>query len=480
MKISRNAPCPCGSGKKFKKCCMEKTSGPIDLLYRRLNDAHARLAPKLLEYGEKNLGYLAVEAALDEFMLWPEGGFGPEDMEKHESIFIPWLLYNWEYAPDDYVERLPIPPFEPIAGIYAREQGKSLETLERRIVEATVRQPFSFFEVVDTKPGNSFRLKDVFTHQEMEVFERLGSENTHKGDILFARPVSIDHVTMIMGCGPIIIPPGHKLEILNFKKEVFSNIKKISKKTLIDYSIEIRELYLFIYESLHQRPVMQNSDGELLCFHTLHYEIESPEIAFSKLHSLSVPDTEDQLREQAELDANGNISRVEIAWGRKGSKVNKALDNTVLGKIFIDDKKLKVEVNSAERAEKIKKKIKKLLAEHAVYRTTEIMSLESMLAEPQDPALLKQQEAEQEALWNIPEVQEQMEEMLMSHWENWVNMPIPALQGKTPMQAIKTPEGREAVEALLVQDQRNTQPQKKMDEITLKGIRKARELLGME
>ncbi|MBW1792566.1 MAG: SEC-C domain-containing protein [Deltaproteobacteria bacterium] len=23
-KIGRNKPCPCGSGKKYKKCCMEK------------------------------------------------------------------------------------------------------------------------------------------------------------------------------------------------------------------------------------------------------------------------------------------------------------------------------------------------------------------------------------------------------------------------------------------------------------------------
>ena len=25
MKIGRNAPCPCGSGKKYKKCCLNKT-----------------------------------------------------------------------------------------------------------------------------------------------------------------------------------------------------------------------------------------------------------------------------------------------------------------------------------------------------------------------------------------------------------------------------------------------------------------------
>ena len=26
-KISRNAPCPCDSGKKYKKCCLTKTGG---------------------------------------------------------------------------------------------------------------------------------------------------------------------------------------------------------------------------------------------------------------------------------------------------------------------------------------------------------------------------------------------------------------------------------------------------------------------
>ena len=29
MKISRNDPCPCGSGKKYKKCCLGRTGGEI-------------------------------------------------------------------------------------------------------------------------------------------------------------------------------------------------------------------------------------------------------------------------------------------------------------------------------------------------------------------------------------------------------------------------------------------------------------------
>jgi len=29
-KIGRNDPCPCGSGKKYKKCCLDSKSVPIN------------------------------------------------------------------------------------------------------------------------------------------------------------------------------------------------------------------------------------------------------------------------------------------------------------------------------------------------------------------------------------------------------------------------------------------------------------------
>ncbi|MBU3936143.1 MAG: SEC-C domain-containing protein [Proteobacteria bacterium] len=34
FKVGRNDPCPCGSGKKHKKCCLNKKSG-TDLFYKR-------------------------------------------------------------------------------------------------------------------------------------------------------------------------------------------------------------------------------------------------------------------------------------------------------------------------------------------------------------------------------------------------------------------------------------------------------------
>jgi hypothetical protein len=38
-KIGRNRPCPCGSGKKFKKCCIDKDAAPAARAFDPERDA---------------------------------------------------------------------------------------------------------------------------------------------------------------------------------------------------------------------------------------------------------------------------------------------------------------------------------------------------------------------------------------------------------------------------------------------------------
>ena len=58
MKIGRNAPCPCGSGKKYKKCCLDKNITPPEALnYRRLSKALDELMPKLIDHGFTVFGH---------------------------------------------------------------------------------------------------------------------------------------------------------------------------------------------------------------------------------------------------------------------------------------------------------------------------------------------------------------------------------------------------------------------------------------
>jgi hypothetical protein len=47
-KIKRNDPCPCGSGKKYKKCCMDKatTTKMIDFAWNRLRKTEGEVIDK--------------------------------------------------------------------------------------------------------------------------------------------------------------------------------------------------------------------------------------------------------------------------------------------------------------------------------------------------------------------------------------------------------------------------------------------------
>ena len=45
----------------------------------------------------------------------------------------------------------------------------------------------------------------------------------------------------------------------------------------------------------------------------------------------------------------------------------------------------------------------------------------------------------------------QLAEMQRLHYEIWPEIPLPALNGRTPIDAVKYPDGREIVEALLSQ-----------------------------
>ncbi len=57
-----------------------------------------------------------------------------------------------------------------------------------------------------------------------------------------------------------------------------------------------------------------------------------------------------------------------------------------------------------------------------------------------------------------------LKEHLRSYYRNWAHMDIPALGGKTPRQAMKTNDGREMGEALLLDFERRAGHQPGLDQ----------------
>ena len=88
--------------------------------------------------------------------------------------------------------------------------------------------------------------------------------------------------------------------------------------------------------------------------------------------------------------------------------------------------------------------------------------------------------ADQDELMQIPEVREQIAKTLFDHWENWVDEKIPALGNQTPRQAVKDSDGRESVEALLLDAQQHMEDSPQMRDAGASAIAEVRRRLGLD
>jgi len=448
MKIGRNAPCPCGSGKKYKKCCLKKTVTPPETLsYRRLSKALDKLMPRLIEHGLSVYGEMGDGMALAEFFGWPDPGEVPDDetAERAGMLYWPWFVFNWEYESlDDEDGILDGPEGATIAELYVESKAIDPQSLEGKLIYAANRNPYSFIEILSVKPGQSVQLRDVLTGTEMNVQDKLGSEILKRGDILYGRAILVDGVGMFLGLSAIVLPPRMKPQLIDLRRNLSRGRKKVTRDELYDWDLDIRELYLEMDRALHTRPELRNTDGDPMEFHKLIYNIESTDIAVEKLAPLCMTETIKEIRAAAEKDKNGNIHRAAFDWNRKGSPINKGMPNTVLAHIEIDGSQMTVIVNSVQRAKKIRKEIEKRLGTAARLRLDEISDLDAMMEGGDGPPL------PDTGLMDHPEIQQHIGQMLQTHWDNWVDQKIPALGNKTPKQVVRTADGREAVEALLL------------------------------
>jgi hypothetical protein len=463
MKTGRNDPCPCGSGKKYKHCCLVKDSTPdsAEFLWRKLKQLNQGLIGRLLDSAIETFGKEAIYEAWDEFMLWDEAapGFDPES--PHVQVFWPWFYHHWRPDPDDTAVKPGAPMDLSPTLAHLEKHGERLDPLVRRFLLACHDAPFSFHEVVACEPGRGFLLRDILSGEEHHVIEHKGSENARPGDILFAQVVVLDELAQLEGCAPLMIPPIHKAPILALRKKIASAGVPVTRDFLKQYDLEMLGVYHALIEPLLNPPIpkITNTDGDPLLFHRLVYDIDSPATAFEALKELALGATDRELLASAEYDQRGTLRKLEFSWLRRGNKTNKHWDNTILGNIKIDEHTLTVEVNSEKRAKKFASLAKKLLGNRARYRTTVIESPEAMLSHGA-PEMSAAERAEQQALESDPQVQAQLARLLEAHYENWLDEKIPALDNKTPRQAVKTPDGRETVEALLTQFERDMHDQK--------------------
>ncbi|PYS56759.1 MAG: hypothetical protein DMF74_27760 [Acidobacteria bacterium] len=457
-KVGRNDPCPCGSGKKYKTCCLASSSAS-DFQYRHSRQTHASLIPKLMKFAFENFGPELVDEAWNDF----NDDDAVDDYQPEspmEPIFMPWFLFNWivELKPredSEYSETT-------IAELFIVHERKRINTDEEALLRSAIRCPYSLCEVVEVRARVGLTLFDLLRRIPHEVVERSASQTLKRGEIIYCATTEVDGFRSNVGTGPYALRPTAKRDVLDLRKWILDQIddQQITSQHLHEFEHDIRGLYLHLLRGMFTPPTLVNTDGDPMLPQKLYFDLESADKAFHALKDLSGGLDEIELLRDATIK-DGLVTKAEISWLGGSDEARKRLAGPVLLGLFkIDDERLVIEVNSTKRAELARRLVEERLGEAATYKTTLVESIEprfqemwrAAAAEPGSSSSGQGSSAGSGfiSLDDAPELRAMMEETARQHWEAWFDLPVPALNDMTPRAAAETEEGRELLDSLLL------------------------------
>ncbi len=460
MGPGRNQLCPCGSGKKFKHCCLRAEPAaaetPQQTLHRRVRAAIQNLTQELLRFVDKYPGRECFAEAWAQFS--PEEGAPFDPKSPHMPVFIPWFFHQWTPAAESTPFTKLVSRAATVSGEYLARRRRNLDPLLVRYLEACNATAFSFHEVVQAEPGRGFLLRDLILERERFVSEISGSQGAQRGDIVFAQVVDIDGLSLLDGFGQVVIEPGDKPAIIELRKAMRKEAQLKDTALLKAWDLELIGLYLdFAERRLNpQLPKLQNTDGEALVLHKLVFGIADAQAAAAAFDAAQLGEDGSIVSDGERRDADDKLLAAEWTWMRMGNAMHKSWDNTTLARLELKDGQLRVEVNSVERAARARSLIERLLGANAEFRVSKLESSESLLERArQSPRPAKR--SEDEELMQRPEVREKLREMLLGHYSGWLDTELPILGNRSPRRAVRDADGREAVEALIAQIESDAQ-----------------------
>lgn len=159
ISAERNDPCPCGSGRKFKVCCLRNPKLPPSLVREVLQ-------LKLSQFAFRPQHRWRVREIFDEMLQRAD----EERAGGATSTLMDLALYDVEFLT-----------------LFLDERGELFTDEEHSLIHAWMGARRSLWQVVDVVAGASVRLLDTCTGDSIEVSERNASQTLQVGTYVFAR-----------------------------------------------------------------------------------------------------------------------------------------------------------------------------------------------------------------------------------------------------------------------------------------------------
>ncbi|WP_238134291.1 SEC-C metal-binding domain-containing protein [Calderihabitans maritimus] len=212
--MGRNEPCPCGSGKKYKKCCGKNSGNVIYLSDTMLHREVDSIRRQLVEFAEKNsdeFGTAFLECPISEYTDLD----GIMQYEELGNTFLDWFVFDYKLKDG--------------STLFARFLEENREGLREALVEVLERwkeAPISAFEVVRVILGKGAVLRDIFSGEEKRLYYPYYPEEIPHGAIQICRllPAGDWHEFLI---GTYVAAPEDKefiLERVNEERQALADL----------------------------------------------------------------------------------------------------------------------------------------------------------------------------------------------------------------------------------------------------------------
>ncbi|MGD2063676.1 MAG: SEC-C metal-binding domain-containing protein [Nitrospirota bacterium] len=416
-KVGRNDPCPCGSGRKYKKCHLRadeearRAAGEPDPAH----DLDEELVYELAAYAAARFG----GAWLDHKRPFTDAGAAIQ-------LALPWAVYHYQIEGTTVVDW------------YLQEHGHRLSRAQRAWLVAQGEAWLSVWEVTAVEPGVGLTLRDLLSGEVRSVHEVSGSQTLVVRDTVLARVVDHDGVSVLCGVHPRPLPPMGAAEVVRRARGRLRRKRQVPVERLRGEGITrylIRRWEEAVAELDAQSavpPRLQNTDGDPLLLTTDHFEItpgEADTVAaqLAALEGVERPDPEGDPEAYLFL--------------RPGNRQHRGWENTIVGHARLSDTGLAIDTNSLPRADALRARIESACGDRLRHRSrTHADPRSAMAALPEHTAALPPR----------PPGAERLELAFKErHYADWLDEPIQALGGETPREAARTPDGRAAVDLLL-------------------------------
>ncbi|MBN2255948.1 MAG: SEC-C domain-containing protein, partial [Deltaproteobacteria bacterium] len=336
----RNEPCPCGSGKKYKKCCLlkEQVQTVTRLILMKTSD---ELMPKLLKYFHKLQDMDSIEEAWEDFSGCElESSFYDSP---YEDMIFRWMLFL--RIPEDYIlddEEPVYPASQTIGARFLRDNRRNLDSVTVKYLEAALSDPLSFWQVEAVSPGRGIMARDIITGRERFIEDVSCSESLHNWDILLANTIEVDGTCVFNIFAPFPLPPRMAETILDTFGVLCTYPEDEALRDLFESDYDLIWYYQKIVDELMNRPLptLKNTDGDDLVLTKSTYEFDPSERdnILDKLMTV----------EEFEIEPGSSKVAVSYIWNAT-SKQQTEMDTVVKGTINVKKKYLETECNSAER-----------------------------------------------------------------------------------------------------------------------------------